>query len=94
MLEILKNRFSDNMTRHPDVSWESVKTRLLENRQALEVPSVLTVKAENSFSVTVRPNLLPVAEACAMTMKHCKSVLKVPLPEVLFVRQRKWVLTC
>ncbi len=37
MLEILKNRFSDNMTRHPDVSWERVKTRLLENRQALEV---------------------------------------------------------
>ena len=35
--EILKNRFYQNMTRHPDLQWEFVEARLNENTEALEV---------------------------------------------------------
>ena len=35
--EILKNRFYQNMTRHPDLQWEFVEARLKENADALEV---------------------------------------------------------
>ena len=35
--EILKNRFFQNMTRHPDLGWEFVETRLNENKEVLEV---------------------------------------------------------
>ena len=37
ILEILKNRFFQNMTRHPDLGWEFVETRLNENKEVLEV---------------------------------------------------------
>ena len=37
MTEILKNRFFQNMTRHPDLGWEFVETRLNENKEVLEV---------------------------------------------------------
>ena len=36
--EILKNRFYENMTRHPDLKWDFVEARLNENK---EVPEVL-----------------------------------------------------
>ncbi len=36
MLELLEKRFLENMTRHPDVSWELVKARLGENEDALK----------------------------------------------------------
>ena len=35
--EILKNRFFQNMTRHPDLEWEFVEARLSEDKEALEV---------------------------------------------------------
>ena len=35
--EILKNRFFQNMTRHPDLEWEFVEARLNENKEVLEV---------------------------------------------------------
>ena len=35
--EILKNRFYQNMTRHPDLQWEFVEARLNKNTEALEV---------------------------------------------------------
>ena len=35
--EILKNRFYQNMTRHPDLEWDFVEARLNENKEALEV---------------------------------------------------------
>jgi pentatricopeptide repeat protein len=35
--EILKNRFFQNMTRHPDLEWEFVEARLSESKEALEV---------------------------------------------------------
>ena len=35
--EILKNRFFQNMTRHPDIEWEFVEARLSEDKEALEV---------------------------------------------------------
>ena len=35
--EILKNRFFQNMTRHPDLGWEYVEARLNENKEVLEV---------------------------------------------------------
>ncbi len=34
--EILKNRFFQNMTRHPDIEWEFVEARLSEDKEALE----------------------------------------------------------
>jgi hypothetical protein len=37
ILDILKNRFFQNMTRHPDLGWEFVETRLNENKEVLEV---------------------------------------------------------
>ena len=37
ILEILKNRFFQNMMRHPDLGWEFVETRLNENKEVLEV---------------------------------------------------------
>ena len=33
--EILKNRFFQNMTRHPDLEWEFVEARLSESKEAL-----------------------------------------------------------
>ena len=36
MIETLKNRFSENMNRHPGLSWALVETRLKENASALE----------------------------------------------------------
>ncbi|MBR2807038.1 MAG: DUF4256 domain-containing protein [Oscillospiraceae bacterium] len=36
MLEILKNRFLNNMTRHPDIEWEYVENRLMNVPDALE----------------------------------------------------------
>ena len=35
--EILKNRFYENMTRHPDLEWDFVEDRLNENREVLEI---------------------------------------------------------
>ena len=35
--EILKNRFCQNMTRHPDLEWDFVEDRLNENKEVLEV---------------------------------------------------------
>ena len=35
MIEILKKRFEDNMTRHPGLKWEDVEARLSEG--ALEI---------------------------------------------------------
>ena len=37
MLTILKTRFLENMTRHPDVDWAAVERRLLEHPEALEI---------------------------------------------------------
>ena len=37
MIEILKNRFEQNMTRHPDLKWEDVAARLKEAPEALKV---------------------------------------------------------
>ena len=34
MFDILKKRFYENMTRHPDLDWESVEARLRENADA------------------------------------------------------------
>ena len=36
MIDILKKRFLENMSRHPDLSWEEVKGRLAGNEMALE----------------------------------------------------------
>ena len=36
MIETLKNRFYENMKRHPDLNWEYVESRLRENVKALE----------------------------------------------------------
>ena len=36
MIDILKKRFLENMSRHPDLSWEEVKGRLAGNERALE----------------------------------------------------------
>ena len=35
--EILKSRFYQNMTRHPDLEWDLVEARLNENKEVLEV---------------------------------------------------------
>ena len=35
MLEVLKNRFYQNLDRHPDLTWELVEARLLGNEKAL-----------------------------------------------------------
>ena len=37
MIELLEKRFSENPARHPNLSWEYVKTRLLESADSLEV---------------------------------------------------------
>ena len=37
MLTILKTRFLENMTRHPDVDWADVEQRLLQDPNALEI---------------------------------------------------------
>lgn len=37
MIEVLKNRFLENITRHPDFSWEDVEARLRETAGALEI---------------------------------------------------------
>ena len=36
IIEILKNRFIQNMSRHPDLEWDDVESRLNENEEALE----------------------------------------------------------
>ena len=36
MIETLKNRFYENMKRHPDLNWEYVESRLRENVKAIE----------------------------------------------------------
>lgn len=36
MLEILKNRFNENMDRHPNLKWEYVESRLKDNAVALK----------------------------------------------------------
>ena len=36
MIETLKNRFYENMERHPDFNWEYVESRLRENVKAIE----------------------------------------------------------
>ena len=36
MLEILKNRFNENMDRHPNLEWEYVESRLKDNAVALK----------------------------------------------------------
>ena len=37
IIEILKDRFYRNMTRHPDLQWEYIEARLNENTETLEV---------------------------------------------------------
>ncbi len=37
IIEILKNRFYQNMSRHPDLEWDDVETRLKKNKEALEI---------------------------------------------------------
>ena len=37
MLELLKKRFHENMTRHPGLDWKTVEQRLREDPDALEV---------------------------------------------------------
>ena len=36
MLEILKNRFTENKDRHPNLQWEVVESRLKDNPAALK----------------------------------------------------------
>ena len=36
MQEILKNRFNENMDRHPNLEWEVVESRLKDNPAALK----------------------------------------------------------
>ena len=36
MIETLKNRFYENMERHPELNWEYVESHLLENVKAIE----------------------------------------------------------
>lgn len=36
MIERLKNRFYENISRHPDLDWEYVEKQLLEHPEALE----------------------------------------------------------
>ena len=91
--EILKNRFFQNMTRHPDLGWEFVETRLNENKEVLEVltPSVLMKRVGSSFSVIVQVNLLQGAEACAMTMKLYKNAKRTLRRAVPYIKLRRWV---
>ncbi|MBQ1369175.1 MAG: DUF4256 domain-containing protein [Firmicutes bacterium] len=37
MIELLKNRFNENMIRHPDLSWENVEARLRDHADLLEI---------------------------------------------------------
>ena len=37
MLNILKTRFHENMTRHPDMDWAAVELRLIDRPDALEI---------------------------------------------------------
>ena len=37
MLETLKNRFHENMKRHPDLKWEEVEKRLQDHPGMLEI---------------------------------------------------------
>ena len=37
MLNILKTRFYENMTRHPDMDWAAVELRLIDRPDALEI---------------------------------------------------------
>ena len=37
ILEILKNRYFQNMSRHPELSWETVEKRLLMNQNVLTI---------------------------------------------------------
>ncbi len=37
MIELLKNRFNENMIRHPDLSWETVEARLRDHADLLEI---------------------------------------------------------
>ena len=37
MIEVLKGRFHQNMTRHPDLTWKCVENRLRDHARALEI---------------------------------------------------------
>ena len=39
MIEVLKKRFYENMTRHPDLDWKDVEIRLRENANSLQILS-------------------------------------------------------
>ena len=43
MLEVLKSRFEKNMALHPDLRWETVERRLLENLRSMTDKTVLIV---------------------------------------------------
>ncbi len=36
MIETLKERFDKNMNRHPDIAWDQIEARLMENPEVLE----------------------------------------------------------
>ena len=100
ILEILKNRFFQNMTRHPDLGWEFVEARLNENKEVLEVLRLMeesggepdTIgRVGSSFSVIVQVNLLQGAEACAMTMKLYKNAKRTLRRAVPYIKLRRWV---
>ena len=88
MLELLKARFFEHRERHPDLEWSEVEHRLREDPASIAIlqkmeesggePDTMgyDVKRESLFSVTVQRSLLPGAEACAMTKRHCKDERK------------------
>ena len=102
MLEILKNRFNENMDRHPNLEWEVVESRLKDNASALKalrymektaaspIRSALTKPEISSSSVTVPRNLPPPAEACATMMRLCKSERRIRRQAARNGWRRKW----
>ena len=63
LLKILEQRFKDNMHLHPEVSWDDVKSRLLENPEKLNVlnqmestggePNVVSLKSHSDSYIFV-----------------------------------------
>ena len=104
--EILKSRFYQNMTRHPDLEWDLVEARLNENKEVLEVlkrmeesggePDAIGIDESSgkTFSAIAQAKLPPAAEAFAMMMKLWKSEKRTRLWAAPCISLKRWVYTC
>ena len=84
MLEILKARFQDNKNLHMELSWLDVEKRLLEHPGSMDVLRRMeesggepdTIGYDEKTGKLIFCDCAKESEACAMTKRHYRGVLK------------------